>query len=125
VHSGVGEDSSVVLLTVCDLYRYKQCNWSRLYRTRGSGLAYLILLTVRIVVSLLLAVLVVGYLLHSEGVVWRHSAIYWYYQYQRHVNSVDLIVTLVSVVEKSLAPAGTRTPVPRLSTQSSISHCAD
>jgi hypothetical protein len=53
----------------------------------------------------MIAVLMVGYLLYSEGVVWRHSAIYSYYQYQRHVNSFDFIVTLVSVVEKSLAPA--------------------
>jgi hypothetical protein len=86
----------------------------------------LILVTVRIVVSLLLiAVRVVGYLLHCEGVLWRHSAIYSQYQYQRHVKSLDLIVTLVSVVEKSLAPAGTGMVVPRLSTLLSISHCTD
>jgi hypothetical protein len=42
-------------------------------------------------------VLVVGYLLHTEGVVWRYSAVYPQYQYQRHVKSLD-IVTLVSVV---------------------------
>jgi hypothetical protein len=51
------------------------------------------------------AVLVFGYLLHSEGVVWRLNAMYSQYQYQRHVNFLVLIVTLVSVVEKSLASA--------------------
>ena len=80
-------------------------------------MSHLILLIVRIVVSLLMiAVLMVGYLLHSEGVVWRHSAICSQYQYQINVKPLYLIVILVSVVEKSLAPAGTRTPVPRPST---------
>jgi hypothetical protein len=61
----------------------------------------------------------VGYVLHIEGVGWRHGAIYS--QYQNHMH----VVTLVSAVEKSLNAAGTRTPVPRLCTLLSISHCTD
>jgi hypothetical protein len=68
-------------------------------------------------VSLLkIAVLVVGEVQHSEGVVWRQNAIYSQYHYQMHVKSLELIGTLVNAVEKSLAAAITPTPVPRLST---------
>ena len=66
----------------------------------------------------------VGYVLHSEGEVWRHGAIYSQYQNQMHVKPLNLIVT-VSAVEKSLDAAGTRTPVPTLSTLLPISHCTD
>jgi hypothetical protein len=67
----------------------------------------------------MIAVLMSGYLLHSEGVMWRHSAMYSQYQCQINLKPLDVIVT-VRAVEKSFAPAGTRTPVPRLSTILSI-----
>ena len=58
---------------------------------------------VRILASLLMiAVLVVGYLLHSEGAVWRHSAIYSYYQYQMHI---DLISTVIYVTNRVAKPS--------------------
>jgi hypothetical protein len=73
----------------------------------------------------MIAVVVVGEVQHSEGVVWRKNAVYSQYEYQMHVKSLDFIVILLRAVEKTLAPVGTRTPVPRLSTLLSIPHCTD
>jgi hypothetical protein len=108
-HSNVGEDSSVVARTLFDLNRDKQCN-------------SMFLLDVRFQISLLDT----SYRAYCCVFTNNSCSCGWLLIAQR-TRIVEPLCNAycITFVEKSLAPAGTRTPVPNLSTLLSISHCAD